>query len=92
MHQHRHDEEQQAKLLSHWASNKFGLTAMHTDTDDNISTLGPVDIFFSQVSDIEYDEELLKKKVQIHDCSTYCLRPSTCADKQTYQKLHKLDK
>ena len=75
MHKARHCENSQAQILSTWASNKFGLTAMH---DINAETLenqpyNPVDIFLSDVTDLELDNILLKQEVEIHDCSGYCL-------------------
>lgn len=92
MYKNKHDKSEQAHILSEWASKKCGLTAMHTEIDKNDMDYNPVDIYFSQVDDINLDTDMLKQKVQIHDCSKYCLRPSTTADKENYKKQNKLDK
>jgi len=92
MHQNKHDKSKQAHILATWASKKCGLTAMHTEIDKNDMEYNPVDIYFSQVDDIQLDTDILKQKVQIHDCSKYCLKQSTAADKENYKKVNRLDK
>ena len=74
-------EPTRAKILSEWASSKFGLTASVGDDFDsrNINDEQPTTIRFTDLGDDPKqhteDIENLKKAVQVHDCSGFCMKP-----------------
>jgi hypothetical protein len=92
MHEHRFDDKAQAEVLAKWASEKFGLTAelpcCETYNEGNGENKecsdDPVSIYFSSVKDIVVDSEKLMQRVEIHKCSSYCLRASTKKEKLAY--------
>lgn len=91
MHDSRHNEKKQAKILSAWASKKFGLTATHDPNfeRDEETHYNPVDVYLADIDDISLDEALLKEEVETHECSAYCLRDATPHEKEQHQKKNK---
>lgn len=87
LYQLRHRPEDQAKLLSEWCRDSFGLTAEYDDdVASRCSECNPVDVYHSDTLDKESDAQGLLKKVQMHDCNGYCLRTTTKDQKETYCK------
>ncbi len=80
MKENQEGNEDRAKILAHWAEQKFGLTAsVGSGFDTRVVTKEntPVQLRFKQVQETgsEYDDgQDLMKNVMVHGCSEYCLQ------------------
>ena len=94
----RHNEKEQAAMLSDWAERKIRLSATHSKPTTDNSQLNtnllsnPVAIKYTDVNNKEKDLQNLKEKVQIHQCSGYCLRDSNDNDQKEFCQLNNLPK
>jgi hypothetical protein len=70
-----------AEILAEWAEKKIGLTAKVKDGFEtrNIEESQPTTVRFMDLQhdplSAEEDIENLKKSVQLHNCSGFCMRP-----------------
>ena len=85
----REDKQAQADLLAEWASNQFGMTAIHPASDHEnklirnqvrqpegtaLKTTEPCSQRLCEISDFNIDSINLVNVTQMHNCSEYCLR------------------
>ena len=88
VHKLKNDPKAQAKAVADWASKKFGLTAGFDPALVERLELDPLKVYNGDVEDKEADTEKLKNLTEMHNCSGYCLRVSTKADKIAFAELH----
>ena len=94
----RHNEKEQAAILSEWAERKIRLSATHSkpsrvqeESDTNLSS-NPVSIKYRNIRNKEEDVRNLKEKVQIHRCSGYCLRDSNEYERGEFCRINNIPK
>lgn len=73
--------QSRAEILSNWASKKIGLTASTEPGFDEIdpaesmpTTIRFMDLDETDVQSHDHDDQALKKHVQVHQCSGFCMR------------------
>jgi hypothetical protein len=95
LHALKGNDAAQAQVLADWAASKFRLTARHPSTvADPLVTndTHPCGMYFSDVIDKNQDAVLLMELLEMHGCSSYCLRDTTKEEKLNWCKKRGCEK